>query len=258
MVKKFHGFMTALCIMMLMCTTSVLAADSTDTTDTTDTTTTVTDLAAYVEYYAQEYAQTYGAATAEELEYMVDNSVGVSKEFAESLYSYVENDLLGELLSMGDVTVTNVDDVYKAEVPLTYEKGNMTITFEMQYLLSNLRVTAADVSFSSSETTTLGDKLAKAGLNTVIGMCVNFVMLGAMCLIISQIKHVNKLAGLGKKKADTNTTEAAAAHATDSSDESYAADDDLELAAVITAAIAASEDAPSDGFTVRSIRRVRF
>ena len=31
--------------------------------------------------------------------------------------------------------------------------------------------------------------------------------------------------------------------------------DDLELVAVITAAIAASEQAPADGFVVRSIRR---
>ena len=32
--------------------------------------------------------------------------------------------------------------------------------------------------------------------------------------------------------------------------------DDLELVAVITAAIAASEDTPADGLVVRSIRRV--
>ena len=64
MVKKFRRFMAVLCIMMLCFTTYAFAAE-TSTTSVEDQ-----DLTAYVTYYAQNYAQTYGGASEDELKYM--------------------------------------------------------------------------------------------------------------------------------------------------------------------------------------------
>ncbi len=267
MVKKFRRFMTALCIMMLCFTTCAFAAET--------STAPAEDLTEYVQYYAQSYAQTYGAASKTELKYMADNSVGVAKDLAEGIYEYAQNDALGAMLSLGKITVTRDGDIYKAVVPVTYEKGDMTMTFDMQYLIEDLRVTDVNVSFKSAAgTKSLGDTMKMAGVNTVIGISIVFCMLAFMSIIIAQFKHVdgivNKISGvlskifapikaLFTKNKNSETAEEGIDNAVSQIVENEATSvDDLELIAVITAAIAASEDAPSDGFTVRSIRRVRF
>ncbi len=267
MVKKFRRFMTALCIMMLCFTTCAFAAET--------STAPAEDLTEYVQYYAQSYAQTYGAASKTELKYMADNSVGVAKDLAEGIYEYAQNDALGAMLSLGKITVTRDGDIYKAVVPVTYEKGDMTMTFDMQYLIEDLRVTDVNVSFKSAAgTKSLGDTMKMAGVNTVIGISIVFCMLAFMSIIIAQFKHVdgivNKISGvlskifapikaLFTKNKNSETAEEGIDNAVTQIVENEATSvDDLELIAVITAAIAASEDAPSDGFTVRSIRRVRF
>lgn len=255
MLEKFKRFMIALCVMTLTFTTCAFAASEPATSQTG-----TQDLTEYVKYYTQSYAQSYGSVSKAELEYMIDNSVGAAKKLAEGIYTYAQNDALGALLSIGDVGVTRNGDVYKAEVTLTYEKGNMTMNLDMQYLLDDLRVTDANISFKSQDSKSFGDVMKQAGINTLIGISIVFVMLALMSILIAQFKHINKLTQRAGKNKDT----AAAEHvgidnAVSQIVENESSEvDDLELIAVITAAIAASEDAPSDGFTVRSIRRVRF
>ena len=224
MVKKFRRFMAVLCIMMLCFTTYAFAAETSTT------------------------------SVENQLKYMEDNSVGAAKELAEGIYAYAKNDGLGTLLSMGDVDVARSGDVYTAKVPLTYEKGNMTLTFEMQYLLEDLRVTFASTAAKAS----LGATMKQAGINTVIGISVVFLMLAFMSILIAQFKHVNKLTAGRKNKKEDTASEGIDNAVSKIVESEESAADDLELVAVITAAIAASEDAPADGFTVRSIRRVRF
>lgn len=253
MLKKFRRFMTALCVMTLTFTTCVFASSGAEAGQTD-----IQDLTEYVIYYAQNYAQSYGSVSKAELEYMIDNSVGAVKTLAEGIYAYAKNDALGSLLSLGDITVTRYGEMYRAEVPMTYEKGNMTIVLDMQYLLEDLRVTKAEVSFKSSgDGKSRGEVMKQAGINTVIGISVVFTMLALMSILIAQFKHINKLT----QRKDTK--EAAAEEGIENAvsqivENESSADDALELIAVITAAIAASDDALPDGFTVRSIRRVRF
>lgn len=255
MLEKFKRFMIALCIMTLTFTTCAFA-DSEPATSQTGT----QDLTEYVKYYTQSYAQSYGSVSKAELEYMIDNSVGTAKELAEGIYTYVQNDALGALLSVGDVSVTRDGDVYKAEVMLTYEKGTMTMNLDMQYLLDDLRVTDANISFKSQDSKSLGDTMKQAVINTLIGISIVFIMLALMSILIAQFKHINKLTQRGGKNENTVTQEHVGIdNAVSQIVENESSEvDDLELIAVITAAIAASEDAPSEGFTVRSIRRVRF
>jgi hypothetical protein len=78
-----------------------------------------------------------------------------------------------------------------------------------------------------------------------------------LTFIISQIHWIPDLLG-GKKKEEKAPAPVKAVPApAEAALEAAPAEetDDLELIAVISAAIAASEQAPADGFVVRSIRR---
>ena len=96
----------------------------------------------------------------------------------------------------------------------------------------------------------MGEIMAKAGMNTLIGMGTVFAVLILISLIISCFTFISKF----EKKPE------AKAPAADPVVEQIAAkeelSDDTELVAVIAAAIAAYEGAAStDGFVVRSIRK---
>jgi len=102
-----------------------------------------------------------------------------------------------------------------------------------------------------------GETMAKAGLNTLMGMGTVFIVLILIALLISSFGLISKIQNAGKKKE--KATESAVANAVAQIVENEEAqEDDLELIAVIAAAIAASEGAASaDGYVVRSIRKIR-
>ena len=95
-------------------------------------------------------------------------------------------------------------------------------------------------------------RLANALQNTVLGMGTVFVMLIAIALIIYCFKIIPVIQEKFAKKAEPTaeapkTVPVAAAPVQET--------DDLELVAVIAAAIAASENVPVDSFRVRTIKR---
>ncbi len=105
--------------------------------------------------------------------------------------------------------------------------------------------------------------LADAGQNTLIGMGVVFVVLILISLVISLFKLINSAQDKAAKKKEAKTkngtpvselTEEPAPAAEAEPEEELS--DDLELVAVIAAAIAASENTDPSGIIVRSIRRV--
>ena len=102
-----------------------------------------------------------------------------------------------------------------------------------------------------------GEILEKAGLNTVIGMGTVFVVLIFISCIIALLpKLTGLITNIGKKKEEPvkeAPKAAPAVAATPAVEEELV--DDLELVAVISAAIAAYTGTSSDGFVVRSIKR---
>lgn len=103
---------------------------------------------------------------------------------------------------------------------------------------------------------TLGESMKKAGINTAIGMGTVFVMLIVIMFIIMLLGLVPKLFNSdAKKKADTSKAVDKTIEAIVEREE--AESDDLELIAVISAAIAAAEGTSTDGFVVRSIKGIR-
>ena len=106
---------------------------------------------------------------------------------------------------------------------------------------------------------TTGEILKKAGLNTILGMGTVFVVLIFISFIIYLLGFIpklqKKLSGKGKAAEEKKETPVQAAPAPAVSAPQAAGTDDGELAAVIAAAIAASEGTSTDGFVVRSIKR---
>lgn len=98
-----------------------------------------------------------------------------------------------------------------------------------------------------------GEIMAKAGMNTLIGMGTVFAVLILISLIISCFTFISKFE---KQKKQEAPAPAAAAPVVEQTAANEELSDDTELVAVIAAAIAAYEGAAStDGFVVRSIRK---
>ena len=101
-----------------------------------------------------------------------------------------------------------------------------------------------------------GEILQKAGLNTVIGMGTVFVILIFISLVIAMLpKCTAMIENAGKKKEAPAPAPKAAPAAVAAPVAAEELVDDLELVAVISAAIAAYTGTSSDGFVVRSIKR---
>ena len=101
-----------------------------------------------------------------------------------------------------------------------------------------------------------------AFLNVAIGMITVFVILILISFIISLFKYIsviqNKLeARKANKDLVASSTDTVLSQIEEKEETTVVEDamDDLELVAVITAAIAASMGTSTDGFVVRSIRR---
>lgn len=105
-------------------------------------------------------------------------------------------------------------------------------------------------------TYTVGEKMQKAVMNTLIGMGTVFIVLIFISFIIGMLKYVNQVGNKQnnpvKVQGASGVDNAIAQIVTSETD----AADDTELAAVIAAAIAAYEGTSADGLVVRSIRKI--
>lgn len=182
-----------------------------------------------------------------ELEFCIKNSVGVNKEAFESIQA-VRDEGIGKFVSAEECKVKEYDDYITADAVIHFEKKDVKLKVKFQYLLGE--VSPVEIKFntiSDDKKVSLGSKMATAGLNTVMGIGTVVVVLIFLSLIISIFGIIH---AVQNKKEDT-------AKAPESSAEETEEElmDDLELVAVITAAIAASENGQAGGFVVRSIKR---
>lgn len=103
---------------------------------------------------------------------------------------------------------------------------------------------------------TFGENMKKAALNTLLGMGTVFVVLILISAIISCFNLIPGIQEKLSRKPKKEEAKAAAPVSAAAAEVEEDLTDDLELVAVIAAAIAASEGAVStDGFVVRSIKR---
>ena len=159
---------------------------------------------------------------------------------------------LGTYEGLDELVVAKANGTVTVDQYANYSGRQVVVSFVWDYDYQEEQLMITDVSVDYVYT--LGEKMEKAALNTLMGMGTVFGVLILISLIIYCFRFVNDLENLGKKK---KTEEAAPAPAPVApqvvEEESY--EDDLELVAVISAAIAASEGTSTDSFVVRSIHR---
>ena len=211
----------------------------------------------YNGYSASQFAEASGSLvdTLINSEEQITSYLAVNEDAA--LQSLIDSwdslkEELGEFKEMGDSTVTE-------------NKGVITVTSTVKFSNRDaelvLNYKAEDMSYESisfDKILTLSEKMSKAGMNTVMGIGTVFVMLIIMSLLISCFQFIPKIqAAFSKKKEEPAIASAPATAAEPAVAEVVDETDDLELVAVISAAIAAYEGTSADGFVVRSINKKR-
>lgn len=145
------------------------------------------------------------------------------------------------------------DDNYYCTVNAQFD--NRKVEFKIFYSMDNQSIEPSSISFVPEYTTR--EKMAKAGMNTLMGMGTVFCVLIIISILIYCFKFIGILEKRMKEKnvpAAPAPAPVAAAPAVEAAEEEELVDD-LELVAVITAAIAAATNASEDGLVVRSIKR---
>ena len=194
---------------------------------------------------------------AEGVEYVFENYFGMKVDgngMISAFDSYLmATDEIGRLVSINNCAAEfdSTGDKIIITANCTFEKKNADIEFIYKKdLYHTLSSSATNIDY------TFGEKMAKAGLNTLMGMGTVFVVLILIFGIISLFNFIPKIEAAMKKK-DSQPATTSVDNAISQIVESEELTDDLELVAVISAAIAASEgSASTDGYVVRSIRRV--
>ena len=207
----------------------------------------------------EEAVETYSEFTADEVAYLVQENVGITvdgyayKSAIESFNSAKET--IGGITAVGDAEATIDDDQIIVHVDVTGAEKNA----QAEVIFSNdMFLTMESAALNPVES--MGGLMTKAALNTLIGMGTVFVMLIMISLIISLFNFIPKIQAAFSKKGKKEETKSAGIDnaVTQIAAQEENETDDTELVAVIAAAIAASEESAStDGFVVRSIRRVR-
>ena len=151
---------------------------------------------------------------------------------------------VGSYVELGDFKITKSGKTLTCEQTIEFEKREVILTYVYTYYSMEVEDVTIDKVYS------LGEKMSKAGMNTLMGMGTVFCVLILISLIIYCFKFISKV---GAPKKETAKTEATKAPAVETVNENLT--DDLELVAVISAAIAASEGTSTDSFVVRSIHR---
>lgn len=186
---------------------------------------------------------------------MIDQGLDVQYEsdaLLSAIFSSWKNTIeeIGEFKGATGYEVKNSSDQVEIIVNIACENGDGTVDIVLD---ENLQIS----SVTTEATKTFGQLMKGAALNMVLGMGTVFVVLILIIFIISAFSVIPKIeASMAKKKAAKAPQAAAVEKAVTQIEKNEELSDDLELVAVIAAAIAASEGAAStDGFVVRSIKR---
>lgn len=211
----------------------------------------------YAAYYDQMKTsvaatlENLSAMTDEQLQSVVEGTDAASAAIAAGWLNVKEE--LGAFVSAREQTITEgdnkvtvvtdaeydgVSDKTKVKVVTVYDmkKSSMSMEWDVKYPMGKL--------------------MREAGLNTLLGMGTVFIVLIFLSFVIANIHWIPDLVEKGRKKPQTQEPvreEAPAPQVIPAAEEELT--DDMELVSVISAAIAAFQDVPADGFVVRSIRK---
>lgn len=194
--------------------------------------------------------------TKEEAQEQIDTMIS---QYA-SMYDEADlNAYFNYLLQYVDLKEEIGEYVEEKDFTCVEEDGNITsATLTLKFKNCDVEFTyAADSEdslpvFNLERVSTFGEKMQKAALNTLMGMGTVFIVLIFISLLIACFSL------FGKKESKEEQPQPAAVPQVSAPEEAEEdVTDDLELVAVISAAIAAAEGTSAQGFQVRSIKRVK-
>ena len=155
---------------------------------------------------------------------------------------------LGSFKEYGEFEFDSAGKTYTATLNVKYANRDAKLIYVISK--KDFEVTGANVEMVY----TLGEKMSKAGMNTLTGILIVFFMLVFMCVIIYAFNIIAYIQEKYNKKREDTKIEITSLEATEEREETTDVDD-RELIAVIAAAIAAYTGSSTDDFVVRSIRR---
>ena len=241
MNRKLKRLLAMICVLALTFTMSVCACAADEVTDdeVANYKSAAETLISQIAGFSDEEIETYLAQNDAFTTATMESWKGVKDELG-AYSSIVSQDVEKD----GDVvTISTVAqfEKAKADVVLMLDLGQQmytSMTYSVQY--------------------SLAANMQRAGMNTLMGIGIVFLMLVFLSFVIGLFKYIEKFQNVGKKKAAEEAPKAEEAPApaiaqSEAADEDFA--DDLELVAVISAAIAAYENTSGDSFVVRSIKK---
>jgi len=243
-IKKFLVLLS-----MLACVFSITACDNVSSSkkssskaitydENTVKASITSDLQSLSNDYSDEQLTTMKDSVEAEAGTLITNWINVRKD----LGTFVE-------ITTCNFDATSTTLTATAQCTYSLRKAVFTISFDSA---------GAITSSSFSPEYTLVEKMERAGLNTLIAISIVFIVLFLISVLISSFKFIHIFE---KNKSDKSENSKDSIQAMDNTIAQIIQKEenemnDLELIAVITAAIAASEGTSSDGFVVRSIKKI--
>lgn len=207
-----------------------------------------------VDFYAQRVDAIYNICAADAIEENAETEAVLNgllnfKSAMEDIGSYLGTDG-GEVEYAEDSS----DYIVRINVKGSDHNAVVEISVAVETDFAGREVSAQYANITTNVDYSFGEIMEKAALNTLLGMGTVFIVLILISLIISLFALIPKLTA--KKKASGKAQEVKTDNVVAQIIEKEELSDDLELVAVISAAIAAYEGSGStDGFVVRSIRK---
>ena len=241
MNRKLKSLLAMVCVLALTLAMSVCAFAADTVTE---------DEAANYKSAAETLISQIAGFSDEEIENYLAQDDAFTTATMESWKSV--KDELGAYSSIVSQDVEKDGDVVTISTVAQFEKAKVDVVLMLD--LGQQMYTSMTYSVQYS----LAANMQRAGMNTLMGIGIVFLMLLFLSFVIGLFKYIEKFQNVGKKKAAEEAPKAEEAPApaiaqSEAADEDFA--DDLELVAVISAAIAAYENTSGDSFVVRSIKK---
>lgn len=153
---------------------------------------------------------------------------------------------VGSFIGWNELTVTKSGKTLTVEQEVQFEERPVIVSFIYNYNKMELE----DVNINPVQS--LSEKMSNAGMNTIMGIGTVFVILIVICLIIYAFRLIPYFMNRNKKEqVEVVKSNPIVEQITTRETQQ----DDLELVAVIAAAVAAATGQTTDDFVVRSIKR---
>lgn len=196
-------------------------------------------------------------------QYVKDNIINMNQYVQSNAQEQVTDPVWASAIESWEKAIEdmgNYEEIISTDCKLEEKDGVVDVRVKgsireaiVEFVFDNGAVAAVTTNVEYS----FGEKIEKAALNTLLGMGTVFTVLILISLIIGCFGFIPQIQDKLTRKPQKEEVKAAPVNNNIAQIvEKEELSDDLELVAVISAAIAASEGASStDGFVVRSIKR---